>query len=337
VTRRAVAVLDQVRAAAERGRVGAPAEPGTGSPDPVSVGDAPHWTVLDAFADHLALERNLSRHTVRAYLGDTASLLDHAMRMGITDLDQLDVRALRSWLARLHTQGASRATLARRSSAARVFTAWAHRRGLIGSDPGAGLSSPKGQRHLPEVLRADEATALLEQVTSDGSVVGMRDRALLELLYASGARVSEVCGLDVGDVDLERHTVRVLGKGDKERVVPIGIPAVQAVEAWLADGRPGLLTRASGPALLLGLRGGRLDPRTARRVVHDRLRAVPGLPDLGPHGLRHSAATHLLEGGADLRTVQELLGHATLATTQIYTHVSIERLKATYERAHPRA
>ncbi|HET7311601.1 MAG TPA: tyrosine recombinase XerC [Mycobacteriales bacterium] len=302
-----------------------------------SAAEPAQHALLEAFADHLALERNLSRHTVRAYLGDVAGLLDHAARMGITDLDSLDVRAMRSWLARLHTQGASRATLARRSSAARVFTAWAHRRGLLTTDPGAGLSAPKSQRHLPDVLRVDEAAAVLDEATSDDSVAGLRDRTLLELLYASGARVSEVCGLDVDDIDLERHTVRVLGKGNKERVVPIGIPAIRAVDAWLARGRPTLVTADSGPALLLGMRGGRLDPRTARRVVHDRLRAVPGVPDLGPHGLRHSAATHLLEGGADLRTVQELLGHATLATTQIYTHVSIERLRATYERAHPRA
>ena len=333
MTRRAAAVLDQPSAAAQRDPVSAPAGP----TDAVAPDAAWQQQLLTAFADHLALERNLSAHTVRAYLGDAASLLDHAARMGVTDLGQLEVRTMRSWLARLHTQGASRATLARRSSAARVFTAWAHRRGLISADPGAALSSPKAQRHLPEVLRPDEANAVLEQVATDDSVLGLRDRTLLELLYASGARVSEICGLDVGDVDLERHTVRVLGKGDKQRVVPIGIPAVGAIQEWLATGRPGLLTRASGPALLLGLRGGRLDPRTARRIVHERLRAVPGVPDLGPHGLRHSAATHLLEGGADLRTVQELLGHATLATTQIYTHVSIERLRATYERAHPRA
>ena len=300
-------------------------------------GDSPHAAVLAAFGDHLALERSLSRHTVRAYLGDVGSLLDHAGRMGVDDVAGLDLRTLRSWLARLHSQGASRATLARRSSAVRVFTAWAHRRGLIAADPGDGLTAPKGRRSLPEVLRPDEAVALLEGATEDDTPAGLRDRTLLELLYASGARVSEVCGLDVDDVDLERHTVRVLGKGDKQRVVPIGIPAVRAVGDWLARGRPALLSRASGPALLLGLRGGRLDPRSARRVVHERLRAVPGLPDLGPHGLRHSAATHLLEGGADLRTVQELLGHATLATTQIYPHVSIERLRATYERAHPRA
>jgi integrase/recombinase XerC len=257
--------------------------------------------------------------------------------MGAVDLEQLDLRTLRSWLARLHASGASRATLARRSSAARVFTAWAHRRGMIATDPGDALTSPKSRRTLPDVLRQDEATAVLEEVSADDTPLGLRDRTLLELLYASGARVSEICGLDVDDVDLERHTLRVLGKGDKERVVPVGLPAARAVRDWLARGRPELLTRASGPALLLGQRGGRLDPRTARRVVHARLRAVPGVPDLGPHGLRHSAATHLLEGGADLRAVQELLGHATLATTQIYTHVSIERLRATYERAHPRA
>jgi integrase/recombinase XerC len=330
-------VLDQLGSAAERERVSVPSEPDAERGVASGKSGRPQLALLEAFADHLVLERNLSRHTVRAYVGDVAGLLDHAGRMGIDELDRLDVRTMRSWLAKLHTQGASRATLARRSSAARVFTAWAHRRGVLSSDPGAGLTAPKAQRHLPEVLRPDEATAVLDEITTDESATGFRDRALLELLYASGARVSEICGLDVGDVDLERHTVRVVGKGDKERVVPIGIPAVQAVGDWLANGRPGLVTRASGPALLLGLRGGRIDPRTARRAVHTRLRAVPGVPDLGPHGLRHSAATHLLEGGADLRTVQELLGHATLATTQIYTHVSIERLRATYERAHPRA
>jgi integrase/recombinase XerC len=159
----------------------------------------------------------------------------------------------------------------------------------------------------------------------------------MELLYATGARVSEMCGLDVDDVDQSRRTVRLFGKGAKERVVPLGEPAADAVQAWLSDGRPAFARADSGPALLLGARGRRLDPRSARRVVHARLSAVEGVADLGPHGLRHTAATHLLEGGADLRAVQELLGHATLATTQIYTHVSIERLRATYERAHPRA
>ena len=165
----------------------------------------------------------------------------------------------------------------------------------------------------------------------------LRDRLALELLYATGMRVGELVGLDLDDVDAGRRTVRVLGKGAKERVVPYGVPTQRALDDWLDRGRPLLVTSASGPALLLGARGGRLDPRTAREVVHRMLRHVEGAPDLGPHGLRHSAATHLLEGGADLRSVQEILGHATLATTQIYTHVSVERLRATYEQAHPRA
>lgn len=293
--------------------------------------------VYERYVDHLSLERGLSEHSVRAYAGDVASLLDHADRMHCTDLSDLDVRVLRSWLARLHSAGASRATLARRASAARGFTAWAGRIGLLASDPGVLLASPKGRRPLPEVLRIDEAGEVMRAAAADTSPRGLRDAAVVELLYASGARVSELCGLDLDDVDAERRTVRLFGKGAKERTVPLGEPAAHAVRSWLARGRPALVTADSGPALLLGSRGGRLDPRMARRVVHERLRAVPGIADLGPHGLRHTAATHLLEGGADLRSVQELLGHATLATTQIYTHVSIERLRATYDRAHPRA
>ena len=305
------------------------------APETESGLSAGHRSALAAFEEHLALERNLSPHTVRAYVGDVTSLLDHAGRLHVDDLADLDLRTLRSWLARLHSLGASRTTLARRASAARVFTAWASRRGLMPVDTGAPLTSPRPHRHLPEVLRADEAAAALD-TAGDDTPIGLRDRAVLELLYATGARVSELCGLDVDDLDRQRRTIRVLGKGRKERVVPVGEPASDAVERWLAAGRPALVTAASGPALLLGARGGRIDSRTVRRVVHERLR-LAGAPDLGPHGLRHSAATHLLEGGADLRSVQELLGHATLATTQIYTHVSIERLRATYDRAHPRA
>ena len=299
-------------------------------------------TALDAFCDHLALERDLSLHTIRAYRGDLTSLFDHAARMTLTTPGELDLATLRSWLARLHTQGASRSTIARRASSARTFTAWAVRRGYADSDPGVRLASPKPHRTLPAVLRSGEAAAALDAPSgadddATDPVQLLRDQAVLELLYATGIRVSELCGLDRDDIDLERRTIRVLGKGRKERTVPLGEPAIAALDRWLADGRPAWATADSGPALLLGARGRRLDPRTARRAVHDRLQSVPGLPDLGPHGLRHSAATHLLEGGADLRTVQELLGHATLATTQIYTHVSIERLRATYERAHPRA
>jgi integrase/recombinase XerC len=292
----------------------------------------------ERYLDHLTFERGLSEHTVRAYAGDVTSLLEHAgSRLHCEEVSDLDIRVLRSWLARLHSMGASRSTISRRASAARVFTAWAVRDGLLTSDPGALLASPKAHRPLPEVLRVEEAAAVLAAAASDTSPVGLRNTTVVELLYATGARVSELCGIDVDDVDSARHTVRLMGKGAKERTVPLGDPALSAVAAWQARGRPRLATVDSGPALLLGTRGGRLGPRAARQVVHDRLSAVPGVADLGPHGLRHTAATHLLEGGADLRSVQELLGHATLATTQIYTHVSIERLRATYERAHPRA
>lgn len=291
---------------------------------------------LAGFERHLRLELGRSPHTVRAYQGDVAALLRHAARMGQREVSELDLRMLRSWLARLRTGGVARSTLARRGSAARAFTSWAHRSGLLPTDPGSGLAAPKGRRTLPAVLRADEAVRLLEQVDGDAPQ-DLRDRAALELLYATGIRVAELCGLDLDDLDRGRRLVRVLGKGARERVVPFGRPAERAVEVWLADGRPRWATATSGPALLLGRRGGRVDQRTVRALVHRRLADVAGAPDLGPHGLRHSAGTHLLEGGADLRSVQELLGHATLATTQIYTHVSVERLRTSYERAHPRA
>ena len=290
----------------------------------------------EGFVRHLGLERNRSPHTVRAYASDVASLLEHAGRRGVTGPGELDLAVLRSWLALSRTKGAARATLARRGSAARAFTAWAHRAGLLAADPGPLLATPKGRRPLPDVLRQGEAAHLLEHV--DGSdPADLRDRLALELLYATGVRVAELCGLDVDDVDRGRRLLRVVGKGDKERSVPYGTPAETSLEAWLTLGRPRWAGERSGAALLLGRRGGRVDVRTVRTLVHRRLSAVPGAPDLGPHGLRHSAATHLLEGGADLRSVQELLGHATLATTQIYTHVSVERLRTTYERAHPRA
>jgi integrase/recombinase XerC len=289
-----------------------------------------------AFARHLELERGRSTHTIRAYSGDVALLLEHAARLGVQDPSELDLSVLRSWLARLRSTGAARTTIARRGSSARVFTAWAHRRGLLAPDPGALLASPKGHQPLPEVLQPDEASRLVDAINGQ-TPADLRDRLALELLYATGIRVGELCGLDIDDVDRHRRVVRVLGKGAKERSVPYGTPAEAALDAWLTRGRPSWAAAGSGAALLLGARGGRVDPRTIRSVVHDRLANVPGAPDLGPHGLRHSAATHLLEGGADLRSVQELLGHATLATTQIYTHVSVERLRTSYDRAHPRA
>ncbi len=295
---------------------------------------------LEAFAVHLASELGRSPHTVRAYTGDVRRLLAHARAEGATSLADLDLADLRSWLAREGVEGHARTTLARRAASARVFTAWAFRRGLLAADPGDRLATPAAHRVLPGVLKQSEAVDLLDVATvaaDDGDPVHLRDLLVLELLYATGMRVGELVGLDLDDVDPGRRTVRVLGKGAKERTVPYGLPAQAALDSWLADGRPRLRTEESGPARLLGARGRRLDPRTARETVHRMLRHVPGAPDLGPHGLRHSAATHLLEGGADLRSVQEILGHATLATTQIYTHVSVERLRATYEQAHPRA
>jgi integrase/recombinase XerC len=296
--------------------------------------------VVAEFARHLSAERNLSRHTVRAYVGDVTSLLQHVGVVGPADLAEIDIHALRNWLGRQQLGGKARTTLARRGAAARTFTAWALRRGLIDADPGPLLGTPKSRRTLPPVLRQDEARGLLEiagVASDDGSPVGVRDRAVLELLYATGIRVGELVGLDVDDLDAGRRVVRVIGKGDKERSVPYGLPAAEALRHWLADGRPALARQGSGPALFVGARGARLDQRAVRRLVHRRLADVPGAPDLGPHGLRHSTATHLLEGGADLRSVQELLGHASLATTQIYTHVSTERLRKVYQQAHPRA
>ena len=295
---------------------------------------------LEAFTRHLRSERDLSEHSVRAYRGDVTTLFEHARRMGRDSPAGLDLLLLRSWLAGQATRGMARTTLARRAAAARAFTAWAAREGLVATDPGALLATPRTGRTLPGVLRRDEADALLHVAglaADDDSPTAVRDVAVLEVLYASGIRVGELCGLDLNDVDRARRVLRVLGKGSKERTVPVGLPALRAVERWLAQGRPPLCGPSSGDALFLGSRGGRIDPRTVRRVVHTLLGHVPGAPDLGPHGLRHSAATHLLEGGADLRSVQELLGHATLATTQIYTHVSVDRLKATYDQAHPRA
>ncbi|HTE72884.1 MAG TPA: tyrosine recombinase XerC [Actinomycetes bacterium] len=326
---------------------------------------------LTAFTRHLRSERGLSEHSVRAYRGDVTTLLDHAHRMGADAISALDLRTLRSWLAGQASRGRAKTTLARRAAAARTFTAWAIREGLLERDPGALLATPRSGRSLPAVLRRDEAAAVLELAAAGSPAAGppatdpggtgdagagpadagadpaeqgpaeravrLRDRAVLEVLYASGIRVGELCGLDLPDVDRGRRVLRVMGKGAKERTVPVGLPALRALDEWLSDGRPALAGSGSGPALFLGRRGRRVDPRTVRRSVHELLRGVEGVPDLGPHGIRHSAATHLLEGGADLRTVQELLGHATLATTQIYTHVSVERLKATYDQAHPRA
>ena len=306
------------------------------------------------FCRHLDAERALSRHTVRAYHGDIQSLLEYALQSGVAGPGDIDVDMLRGWLAAQHEAGAARATLARRGAAARAFTSFAHRQGWLAADPGPQLGTPRARRVLPRVLRREEMNSVLAECEDRAlrefaagqraaAALAMRDAAVLELLYASAIRVSELCDLDTGGLDADRRTVRVFGKGRKERVVPVGVPAVRAVARWEDVGRPVLANARSGGALFLGARGARLDPRTARRIVHARLRDVSPADgegravDTGPHGIRHTAATHLLEGGADLRSVQEILGHASPATTQVYTHVSAERLAASYRQAHPRA
>lgn len=288
---------------------------------------------LAEFLEHLRLQRGRSPHTVRAYRADLTGLL-----AGLCTLPGLDLGRLRGWLADAHAAGAARSTLARKAAAARTFTAWAHRRGLLPGDPGARLVAPRPRSALPTVLDREQAAAVLE-ATGSGSddPVAIRDRLVVELLYATGMRVAELCGLDLDDVDEQRRALRLVGKGDRERTVVYGVPAGRALRVWLDAGRPAVARPGSPPALLLGARGGRLDPRVARGVVHRAVAAVPDVPDVGPHGLRHAAATHMLDGGADLRYVQELLGHRKLSTTQLYTHVTVERLKVVHGQAHPRA
>ncbi len=292
------------------------------------------------FDRHLGSERGRSVHTRRAYVSDVTGLLEFAAtRRGVLVVADLRLVDLRAWLADLSQSGAARSTIARRAAAARTFLRWATRTERIPVDPSLRLVAPRRNTALPGVLRQDEASDLLDVAAlaaDDDDPLHVRNLAVLELLYASGIRVGELVSLDVDDLDLRSDVVRVMGKGAKERTVPYGAPAHRALGAWLGR-RPAVATATSGPALFLGRRGRRIDPRQAREVVHALLAHVPGAPDLGPHGLRHSAATHLLEGGADLRMVQELLGHASLATTQIYTHVSVDRLRQSYDQAHPRA
>ncbi len=293
-------------------------------------------SLLLAFITHLRDERGLSPHTVRAYAHDATSLLEHAARHGLSTPDEITLGVLRSWLALQAATGAARSSVARRAAAARALTSFASARGHATSDPGAALGTPKHGRALPTVLRQHDAELVLDSAAAaaEDDPIRLRDSAMLEVLYAGAVRVSELCGLNLGDIDTDRRVVRVLGKGRKERTVPLGEPALRAVARYRVV-REALANPTSGDALFLGARGGRVDPRVVRALVARVTRDVAG--PVGPHALRHSAATHLLEGGADLRSVQEMLGHATLATTQIYTHVSVERLRSTYEQAHPRA
>lgn len=297
--------------------------------------------LISAFTRHLEIERNLSEHTIRAYLGDLESLIIHLELIGVKNISQLELAHLRSWLANQQVKGGARTTLSRRAVSVRLFTKWAVKNGYLEKDIAATLATPKGYRTLPEVLEiADAKTAMDSMATraaEEETPVSLRDVAMVEILYASGARVAELCGLDISDIDYERQTIRVLGKGNKERTIPLGNPAMEALKLWLKNGRGSLKNEQSESAVFLGARGKRIDQRAVRTVVYDALSAVEGIERMGPHALRHSAATHLLEGGADLRTVQEILGHASLATTQIYTHVSTERLQRAFKQAHPRA
>ena len=274
-------------------------------------------------------------------MGDLTSLVEHLEKLGLSDISTLELAHLRSWLANQGVKGGARTTLSRRAVSVRLFTKWALKNNYISKDVGATLATPKGHRTLPDVLDVQKAGLAMDSMATraaeEGSPIALRDVAMLELLYATGARVGELCGLNIGDLDYNRNTIRVLGKGNKERVIPMGKPAIKAVQVWLKSGREELVSAQSELAVFLGARGKRIDQRTVRTVVYEALSAIEGIERMGPHALRHSAATHLLEGGADLRTVQEILGHASLATTQIYTHVSTQRLQKVFKQAHPRA
>jgi integrase/recombinase XerC len=297
-------------------------------------------SAAQGFARYLEGERARSPHTVRAYLSDVHSFLAAAASDGASGLGELELSTLRRWLGAQSESGMSRATLARRAATARSFTAWAVREELLEADPALRLKAPKLEKTLPGVLNQQQVLRVLgglEDAADDGGPLALRNRAMVELLYATGLRVGELAGMDVDDLDPDRRTLRVLGKGNKERTVPYGVPAAFAVDDWLRRGRPVLAAETSGPALFLGVRGRRVDQRQVRAVVKDLLDALGDTAATGPHALRHSAATHLLDGGADLRAVQEILGHSSLATTQIYTHVSVDRLRRSYQQAHPRA
>ena len=300
-------------------------------------------TVGERWGEYLRLGRRMSLHTISAYLADLRSLLDFlSLRQDAAEeqlRDALTQRAIRSWLAQTLADGGARSTIARHTAAIRNFTAWALREGILPSDPAALLSSPRADQRLPSPLDESDARMLLNAARDEAAAGGasqIRNWAILALTYACGLRVSEVCALDVSSLNREALTVRVVGKGNKERVVPYGPPAAAALDHWLVRGRPQLAGERSGQALFLGDKGGRIDPRIVRSMVH-KMAAHAGVHDVAPHGLRHSTATHLLQGGADLRAVQEMLGHSSLSTTQRYTHVDTARLSAIYQRAHPRA
>jgi integrase/recombinase XerC len=290
------------------------------------------------FAVYLAVERGFSAHTVRSYRSDLIDLVQFAARRGAETTDRVDLELLRDWLWDGSTAGLAKSTLARRSAAARSLSVWLAKTGATSMDVAARLRAPKADHHLPRVLTRAQIDGILAGLAAragTGEAIATRDLAIVELLYASALRVSEITGLEAGDVDLGNLTVRVTGKGSKERVVPFGTPAQRAIVDYQSH-RHELLNEPTD-ALFLGARGKRIGTRTVYELVARLLAELPGSGPSGPHTLRHTAATHLLDGGADLRSVQEMLGHASLGTTQLYTHVSAERLKESYRMAHPRA
>lgn len=309
------------------------------------------YAALNDFVTHLRAERGLSPHTLTAYESDLRSLITfldgREDNQHGASTDMLTIGVLRDWLWRESQAGLTKKSLARRTSSVRSFTSWLTRSRIIESDPGARLKTPKPGSSLPRVVSHESMEEILDRLSAatvaarDGSVpdpVAVRDLAIVELLYASGIRVSELAGLNTGDINLGEYTMRVTGKGSKERVVPFGVPAARAIQRYVTEARPQLLADDQRTdAVFLGRRGARVNVRTVYQLVASLLADIPGDGPIGPHTLRHTAATHVLDGGADLRIVQELLGHISLATTQVYTHVSNNRLKQTYLRAHPRA
>lgn len=301
---------------------------------------------IAGYVRHLASDRGFSEHTLRAYQGDLVDLARFSELTGAEEVGAIDLELLRDWLWRGSGSGLAASTLGRHAAAARGFTKWLVATGVLAADPAARLKAPRPDQHLPRVLTRSQMDGIFDglgALAATGDPVAIRDLAIVELLYASAIRVSELAGLRVGDLDRARLTVRVLGKGNKERVVPYGVPAARALDDYITRARPLLLAAAAtgSPAdagrMFLGARGRAITTRTVYELVASLLRELPGSGPSGPHAFRHTAATHLLDGGADLRAVQELLGHASLSTTQIYTHVSAERLKQTYASAHPRA
>lgn len=285
---------------------------------------------IEDFADFQLQVKGRAEATVRGYRADLKNLAQD-----IDTFADFNFNNLRRWLGNAVAEGKARATLARRTASVKAFSTWAEREGYLSRDVAARLVTPKVGQHLPTVMAPQQAGELVGNAVSVDEAHFQRDSAILELLYATGMRVAELARLDIGDVDFKRSTARVTGKGNKQRVVPFGTAATDALQQWIDGGRKEL-ARGDTQAIFVGSRGARIDQRQVRRIV-EKAAAVTGTSGLTPHGVRHLAATHLLEGGADLRVVQELLGHSSLSTTQIYTHVSAKRLKQVYSQAHPRA